>query len=173
MIIIDIETSGLDERENCMLSLGAVEFETGQEFYGECKTYTDSIISEQALAVNGFTYAQANDPTKRVPHELILDFCRWAVELKHGQLLAGQQVGSFDIRFVKWIFDHNYLSSVGIKWPFGYRSLDLHSVAYAKWRESLSLDGILVKLGLAPEVKPHNALTGAKLEAEALKRLLV
>jgi DNA polymerase III epsilon subunit-like protein len=171
MIILDIETSGLDERENCMLSLGAVEFETGLEFYGECKAYTDAIISEQALAVNGFTYAQANDPTKRVPHELLRNFCEWAIELKHGQLLAGQQVGSFDIKFIKRVFDHN-LSHTGIKWPFGYRSVDLHSLAWVKWRESLSLDGILVKLGLASETKPHNALTGAKLEAEAFKRLL-
>jgi len=171
MIVLDIETSGLDERTHSILSIGAVEFEDPtQEFYGECRTYTDSLISEQALVINGFTYAQANDRTKLLPHELVASFCQWAMKLQHGQLLAGQQVGSFDIKFVKYVFEHN-LPNAG-KWPFGYRSVDLHTLAWAKWKESLSLDGILVKLGLAPETKPHNALTGAKLEAEAFRQLL-
>lgn len=58
------------------------------------------------------------------------------------------------------------------KWPFGHRSVDLHSVAFAKLGKSLSLDGILQAVGLQPEPKPHNALTGARLERDAFKLLL-
>jgi DNA polymerase III epsilon subunit-like protein len=172
MIIIDAETSGLDERENCLLSIGAVEYETGEEFYGECRVYEESIITPEALAINGFTYEQARDRSKKLPHELVFDLYNWSMQLKYARLLAGQQVGSFDIKFIKWIFDYR-VGSPERKWPFGYRSLDLHSVAYAKFHESLSLDGILIKLGMNPEQKPHNALTGATLETEAFKRLLV
>ena len=34
------------------------------------------------------------------------------------------------------------------------------------------MDSILTLIGLDPESKPHNALTGAKLEAEAIRRIL-
>lgn len=37
---------------------------------------------------------------------------------------------------------------------------------------SLSMDSVLGLAGLEPEPKPHNALTGAKLEAEAIRRIL-
>ncbi len=66
---------------------------------------------------------------------------------------------------------------------FKKRSVDLHSVCYthmlvrgrnpAKEGTSIvSLDKVLEYVGLQPEPKPHNALTGAKLEAEAFSRLI-
>ncbi len=39
-------------------------------------------------------------------------------------------------------------------------------------RTDVKLDTILVYAGLPEETKPHNALTGAKMEAEAFSRLL-
>ncbi len=33
------------------------------------------------------------------------------------------------------------------------------------------MDGVLALVGLEPEPKPHNALNGARLEAEAIRRL--
>lgn len=169
MIVLDIESSGLDERDNCILSIGAVEYESDAEFYGECYAYDNKLISQAALDINGFTYAQATDKKKQSPHDLVYNFYKWSMERQYGQLLAGQQVGSFDIKFIKYIFD-NHLEN--IKWPYGYRSLDLHSVAFSKWCESLSLDQILVKCGLQPESKPHNALNGARLEKAAFKYIL-
>lgn len=173
MIIIDIETTGLDPLKHCMVSLGAVDYDTGDEFYGECRVYPGRTIDPFALGVNGFTEARClGQPTDQLPHSLYMDFLRWAViDTKREPLLAGQQVGSFDIRFLRAIADDPDQGIIPT-WPFGHRSVDLHSVAYAKLRKSLSLDGILQALGLAPEPKPHNALTGARLERDAFKLLL-
>ena len=71
------------------------------------------------------------------------------------------------------------------KYGLGYRSVDLHSVAFFHYlingkkipqksdgRSGLNLTAILDYVGLPPEEKPHNGLNGAKLEAEAFSRLI-
>ncbi len=178
MIILDIETGGLDPNKHALLSIGAVDYETGEEFYGECRAYkdypgfADDLIDDFALGVNGFTREQCHDVTKQWPHSLYMQFLYWAaIQKKRDLFLAGQQVGAFDIPFLKKVASDARHGIVPV-WPFGYRSVDLHSVAFAKLGKSLSLDGILQAVGLEPEPKPHNALTGARLEREAFKRLL-
>lgn len=178
MIILDIETGGLDPNRHALLSIGAVDYETGDEFYGECRAYKnypghqDDLIDDFALGVNGFTREQCHDSSKDFPHALYMRFLHWAVIAKKRDLLiAGQQVGAFDIPFLKKIASDPQQAIVPT-WPFGYRSVDLHSVAFAKLGKSLSLDGILQAVGLQPEPKPHNALNGARLERDAFKRLL-
>lgn len=173
MIILDIETTGLDPRKNCMVSLGAVDYDTGDEFYGECRIRRRSEVSPEAMAVNGFTFDQIMDQSKMDDVQLYMQFLHWAViAVQRGPLLAGQQVGSLDIPFIRTIANDPDSGDIIPVWPFGYRSVDLHSVAFAKLGKSLSLDGILIALGLTPEPKPHNALTGARLERDAFKRLL-
>jgi len=178
MIIIDVETGGLDPNKHALLSIGAVDYETGDEFYGECRAYQgyvahqDDLIDDFALGINGFTREQCNDVTKQWPHSLYMEFLHWAaIAKKRDLLLAGQQVGAFDIPFLKKIASDSHQGIVPT-WPFGYRSVDLHSVAFARLGKSLSLDGILTAVGLKPEPKPHNALTGARLERDAFKLLL-
>ena len=72
----------------------------------------------------------------------------------------------------------------GLRWEFGYRTVDLHSLGFAHYikrgrippikdrRTAISLDKILGYVGMPEEPKPHNALTGAKMEAEAFSRLI-
>lgn len=195
MIILDIETGGLDPQKNALLSIGAVDYNTGDEFYIEAyhSTIFAHRIDDAALAVNGFTreqIAQWDDKTRPIVEVAYVRFLKWCEG--RDLLIGGQQVGAFDLRFLKEI--HTSIESINHafdakgdgcmdgdihreaahikKWPFGHRSADLHSVAYAKLGKSLSLDGILQAVGLAPEPKPHNALTGARLERDAFKLLL-
>jgi DNA polymerase III epsilon subunit-like protein len=167
MIILDIETSGISPYKNGMLSLGAVDFNTKEEFYGECKLTEGREITPIALEINGFTVEQVNDPNKQSDVELYLAFCLWAQ--KREPLLAGHNIGHFDILFLEEI--HTRLPFEGEKFPFPYRTIDLHSVFYALYKESLSHDKICDRLGLPCEPKPHNALGGAKSEAEAFHTL--
>lgn len=167
MIIVDIETTGVDPLKNSIVSIGAVDFEKGDEFYIECCAIPDREIDEYALKINGFTKEQCLDTSKPSAEEAYKKFLWWTTDDRL-VMLAGQQVGSFDAKFLQHMHERCGLG----KWPFGHRTLDLHSVAYAKFGESLSLDGILQKLGLPPEPKPHNALTGARVEYAAFKKLL-
>lgn len=90
---------------------------------------------------------------------------------------------TFDVGFLHWTYRYRYFA-----WRFGRRTVDLHAVAYCRWlldpqmrlrvplkndrTSPLSLDAILSCLGLPPEPKPHNALTGARCAAEAFRRLM-
>lgn len=169
MITLDIETTGLDPVKNSIVSIGAIDFDSGETFYRECQIRPNTLVDEFALKVNGFSLEQISAISKKpYPYEIVSEFIDW-VQKFNDKLLSGQQVGSFDIPFIRYEFD-NYLRPQ--VWPFGHRSVDLHSIAFAKFKESLSLDGILRELGLYPEPKPHHALTGATLERRAFQLLL-
>lgn len=166
MIALDIETGGLDPEKNSILSIGAVHIESGDEFYVVCRNYPDRSVDDFALKVNGFTLAEANDETKVLPHVAYSILVDWA--LKHGDkhLLVGENLPSFDVQFLK-----NAQKLSVSPWIFGYRFLDLHSLTYSKFRKSVKMDEALILLGLPPEPKPHNALTGAKVTRDIYKKL--
>lgn len=167
MIIVDIETTGISPTKNSIVSIGAVDFEKGDEFYVECRAIQDREIDEYALNINGFTREQCLDKSKKSPEDAYKSFLWWATD-NRDVMLAGQQIGSFDALFLQ----HMHERCGFAKWPFGHRTVDLHSVAYGKFKKSMGLDDILKELGLAPEPKPHNALNGARLERDAFKLLL-
>jgi DNA polymerase III epsilon subunit-like protein len=167
MIIVDVETTGIDEHKHSLLSIGAVDYEKGDEFYIECHAFPSAEIDPISLEINGYTREQCLDMSKPSPVEAYKQFLWWTTDNRN-VLLAGQQVGSFDCKFLEFV---HKLAGLG-KWPFGYRTIDIHSLAYRKFKKSMNLDGILTSLGLEPEPKPHNALTGARKEAEALRLLL-
>lgn len=182
-IVLDIETGGLSPERNVLLSIGAVDYRTGDEFYIESRAIWQSQLDPKPLAVNGFTMEQALDDSKPTPIEAYLRFQQWAEG--RPSLLAGQQVGSFDILFLRAIHQSidRLVKGEGsppvpatvdgfLPWQFGHRSIDLHSISFSRFGESMSLDDILKACGLAPEPKPHNALTGARLERDAFKVLL-
>lgn len=168
MIVLDIETTGIDPKACSMLSLGAVDYDTGEEFYGECHVFTGAIVTEIALNINGFTLEEIHDASKPSPLNLYIRFTEWANKFSD-KLLAGHNIGHFDILFLEEC--HQRIANAG-KFPFGYRTLDLHSVAFAKLGKSLSHEGICDALGLPREPKPHNALAGARSERDAFKILL-
>lgn len=167
MIIVDIESSGLDPKEACMLSLGAVDDESGEEFYEESSLYVTSTVSEEALRINGFKLEDIQPDKKQPAHMLYWEFLDWSMQFKD-KTLGGQGIGHFDVLFLE---EYHKMIPSDIKWPFGYRSLDLHSVAFAVFRQSLSHKAICERLGILPEPIPHHALEGARSERKAFKEL--
>ncbi len=177
MIVVDIETSGVDPVKNSILSIGAVDFlDPTRVFYEECQVFEGAHISEEALAINGYTKEQAQDLNKQSDKELVEKFLEWAIGSKD-HTIAGQNP-SFDRDFLKYTAERYHLN-----WPLTKRTVDLHSVCYLhmiergieppleKNRSALNLDLVLAYVGMPAESKPHLAINGARLEAEAFSRL--
>lgn len=183
MIVLDIETSNANPYTGSILSIGAVELENpSNQFYGECRLEDGAEVDPRALAVNGFTVEQITDKTKCPAAELLQKFIAWYSSIAE-RTIGGHNVGYFDLRFLEVACTRYGLGTFGLK-DGNYRSIDLHTLGYSEYirrgmdipsrdgLSSLSMDSVLALVGLAPEPKPHNALNGAKLEAEAIHRIL-
>ena len=178
MIVVDVETTGIYPLKTSIVSVGALDFSNPRNtFYEECRIWEGAEIIQEALNINGFTREQITDPRKQSLEELMKKFLEWTSTIKN-ITLAGENP-SFDGGFLM-----NSAMRYGIEWPFGRRTLDLHSVRLAHHissekefpmknnRADLNLDRTLVYVGLPREPRPHNALVGAKFEAEAFSRLI-
>lgn len=196
MIVLDIETSGLDSGRNGIWQIGAVEFENpGNQFLQEGRIDDEDLVHPQALKVIEKTEAELRDSHKQTQQQLILNFLEWAGKCKN-KLPIGHNVG-FDLFFmqnkcIRYGFLDKFAESIG------KRSLDLHSIVQFLCFEKdkcfvLKEDGtggmplpkILEFCGLeddrkkvkdnlevSKEGKPHNALEDAKLTAECFSRLV-
>lgn len=178
MIVVDVETTGTRPDLHALVSIGAVDLESpGRRFYGECRAWDGAHIQPDALAVNGFTLEQVQDPSKPSLEELMgrfISFCKETPE---------RTLGGFNTAFDR-DFLQSAVSRCNFAWHFGHRVLDLHSFGWMHMKRSgmnppnrdgrsgLSADTVLQYCGLPPEPKPHNGLTGAMMEAEAFSRLL-
>lgn len=184
MIVLDIETSNANPYTGSILSIGAVELENPQnQFYGECRLEDGAEVDPRALAVNGFTVEQITDKTKCSVAELLQKFIEWYLSAPE-RTIGGHNVGYFDLRFLEVTCDRYELGTFGLR-NGNYRTIDLHTLGYSEYirrgmeipsRDGLSLlsmDSVLALVGLVPEPKPHNALNGARLEAEAINRILL
>lgn len=178
MIVLDIEASGTNYQKHSILSLGALDFDNPtNRLYLECQAWEGAHIDDEALAVCGFTRAEATDDTKITEGQLIAQFLSWADGVED-QTLAGQNV-SFDRDYVKAACER-----LGLNTPFAHRTIDTHSLAYMhlvthgrevptdKRHSALNLDRVLLYVGIPEEPEPHNALTGALSHAEVISRLL-
>jgi DNA polymerase III epsilon subunit-like protein len=169
MIVVDVETTGLDHDACGIISIGAVDYARPEiVFYGECDPFEFAVIEESALVVNGtLRYTFGNRGPETV---LLSDFYKWSKD-KECKVLIGFNVGQFDSQFLKSGF-----SRVGLPWIYGHRVIDLHSLYVAIRDPSLKergfcQDDIAKDVGLPKEPHPHNALTGAKWAAEVFHRL--
>lgn len=179
MIVIDVETTGLDSERHAVISLGAIDLENPEhEFYSECKIFDGADIDEDALIVNGFSRKDITDQSKQDPQVLMLAFLKYS-KLCKDSTLAGLNVGVFDLAFLE-----KTAKREGINWTFGRHTVDLHTLCYGHMRmngkpvplknkhSALNLARILEYVGLDSIEVPHHALEDAKLTAECISRLL-
>lgn len=184
MIVLDIETSWADPYSNSIVSIWAIELENPSNlFYEECRIFEWALIQDEALMVNWFSKEEITDVSKKSVNELLLSFMKWCDRIDD-RTIWWHNVGYFDLRFLEensnkcWLKNSFWL----INW--NYRTIDLHTVAYAYLTKnklqipfknnlsSLNLDFILSLVWLPSEPRPHNALNWAKYEAEAFSRFL-
>ena len=178
MLIVDLETTGIDPAKNSIVSIGAIDFlHPERTFYAECRPWNGALIDPDALEVNGFTEEQIMDESKKTLYEAMNEFITWVGQSER-QTLAGHNFG-FDWAFLKSTADIYNMS-----WRPHKRIVDLHSICYIDFlkrheepplkdkRTDLSFNKVLNYVGLPDEPKPHNALTGAKSAAESFSRII-
>ena len=180
MIIVDVETTGLNPKENSIVSIGAVDLsDPKRQFYIENRIWNGAEIYlgngllgyQPALSINGFSLEEINDGKKPALDEAMMKFINWAKECK--EKVIGGNNPYFDIDFLKASAE-----MYNLQWPFGDNAVDLKSLTYMHQIQrglnpgELKGKDCLIYVGLKPESIPHNALTGAKLKAEAISRIL-
>ena len=174
MIAVDVETSGINPRENALLSIGAVDMANpDNRFYIECRPFEGAVIEDEALQVNGFTREQIEGQSLS-ECEAVKEFVAWVKAVGIDKpLMCGQNV-TFDRDFIRHACERCEMRS-----PFNYRVVDIHSVAWyyitmngSRPPKNLSLNRILEMTGAGREPDPHNALTGAMCAAEVISRML-
>ncbi len=182
MIIVDVETTGYDAKKHSIVSIGAIDLENpDNQFYVENRIWDGSEIFEKdellaglrpALDINGFTVEQIKDKSKLSVSEAVKLFLEWS-EGCNIKLIAGHNP-YMDLEFLR-----NSALMHNIKWTLGYRTIDLHTAVYLNYKNrglnppvKLRAEECFNYVGLPDEPRPHNALNGAKFEAEAFSRLI-
>ena len=178
MIVLDVEASGLVADRHSILSIGALDLdEPTNQFYEECRIWDGAEVSEEALAVNGFSKEEIADGSKQSEGDLMRAFIAWATDRPEDRTLAAQNV-TFDRLFLEAA-----CARAGIEYPFAHRTLDVHSLVWMHMRSrgevppieshhsGINLSYALTYAGLPEEPKPHNALTGALCHAEVIARI--
>ncbi len=181
MIVLDIETTGVDPQKHAMIDIAALDFDNPNNiFHYPIRMFPNAKIQQEALDYNGFTVEEINNPKRPPIKQVLSDFLKWWQPIKD-RTFAGQNP-DFDVDFLK-----TNLRRCGFKTPISHRKLDQHTLAYftlfklkqpipleeTTRQSKLNSDWIMEFVGIPSEPKPHHsALNGVLWEAEAFSRLL-
>ncbi len=177
MIVVDLETSGLDSVKNGIWQIGAVDLDNPENlFLEESRVDDEDEVSSGALRVIGKTELELRDKSKQSQKQLLENFFKWCegISVKNCVCQNPQfDMGFLDIKTKKY----------GLSWVFHYRSFDLHSIASLKYFQinkkflikqdysNMGLGNILSFVGMQDNRGAHNALEDAKLTAECFSRI--
>ena len=170
IISLDLETSGTDENETTILSIGCVRFSDNKSFYADVR-HKSLNVTPEAMRVNGIEITTVDDP-KRIPMGGVdIDFRAWLRSdqfYKEGKTYTlipmGMNVGTFDMKFVR-----KYLPKSAAL--FGYRSMDLNAMIFAEAtrtdvpfrqvKRAAKVLGTSYAHDHVPDLGPHHALWDA------------
>jgi len=188
MIVLDIETSGLDFVRNGVWQIAAIDLHTGKQFLSEGRIDDDDEIlmsadprslvpTKSVFDVVGKTEDQLKDKKKQSQKALIEEFFGWLKDADEKNFVC--QNPQFD-----WGFLTVKARKYELKIPFHFRAFDIHSIAQTKYfqvkgkflmdgnHSGMNLTKVLKFCGMKDERKKHNALEDAKLTAECFSRLM-
>jgi DNA polymerase III epsilon subunit-like protein len=190
MIVLDIETSGLNPEEHGIWQIGAFEIENPNNYFiEEGRIDSEDKIGEGALLVTGKTKEDFLNINKQPQKELLKNFFEWCKNAGIKNCLC--QNSQFDLGFVM-LKARKY----GLEIPLHHRAFDLHSIAQMKYYSinkrfllkedysAMNLPSILEfcgmkderrqvgKEGIVVEGKEHNALEDCKLTGECFSRIV-
>lgn len=183
ILVVDLETTSLDAKRGSILQIGAVWLSGAEgEIELNCRAWDGAELQAKALECNGCSEARCLNPALMKEGEALAQFFKWiratgGLESDVAFMLAG----------LNPFFDRGFLLQAWVRaglrkadFPIRHRLFDLHSLAveYAlKTGEPVPsrgfyTDEIYALLDMPEEPKPHTALTGARMEADAIHKLL-
>jgi len=178
MIVVDIETSGLNPMKNGIIELAAIKLESPEIFYHNyCRLDRDDEIDSKALEINGQTEEDIRSLRRPTQKQVLNDFFNW-IKYFGEFYIAGENIGNFD-----WMFIKTKADKYGLNFPLQYRTYDLNTLAQVKYerifgrplviggKSNMDLTKILEFVGMRDNRKNHTALEDCKLEAECISRL--
>jgi DNA polymerase III epsilon subunit family exonuclease len=177
LVVIDVETGGLDDREHSILSLGAVIWTDGvlSEPFHMFIREENMVTTPDAMRVNGIT---DNDMAHAMsPSFVVSAFEDWlhSHSVYGRPTLGGHNIAGFDMGFVKRLY-----KLAGKKFPFDYHVQDTMVLAGAlRFADRLSVSNVkLDTLCSHFDIKireigtPHNAAEDALATAKLFTALL-
>ena len=187
ILLLDLETGGLDSAKSPILEIGAVWLHDDAEFFRCTRSTRRTTIGPDALRVNGLTPETNADTSRILDTSAACELVGWVksrtIEPRSVKL-CGWNV-HFDLRFLT-----DALTRAGIPigtTPFSHQVFDLHSALLLdRLRENSACDPALYGsrtilsggdhgsklIGIPEEAKPHNALAGA-LWAKSIAQKLI
>jgi len=196
MIILDLESSGINTGKAGIWQIGAIEFENPKnQFLEEGRIDNEDKVVEGAIKVTGKTEEEMRDKNKQSQKQLILNFLEWAKTCEE-RVVMGHNVG-WDISFIQnKCLEHDIIDQ--FREVMSQRSIDLHTLAQIKKIEkegkfstaenkksNMNLSKVMEFCGLSDnrislqsdgeikkEGKIHDALEDCKIEGECYSRLI-
>ncbi|MFH1787636.1 MAG: 3'-5' exonuclease [archaeon] len=195
MIVLDIESSGVDTGKCGIWQIGAFEIENPEnQFLEESRIDDEDLVEEGAIKITGRSEEEMRNSNKQSQKQLILNFLEWAKRCKD-RIIIGHNIG-WDFNILQNKCSRYEISNQFIK-TIGYKGLDTYSIAQLEHLETkgdfaikedgrgdMGLHKVLEFCGIKDnriildgnevekEGKPHNALEDAKLTGECFNRLV-
>ncbi len=178
MIVVDIETSGIDMQKSGIWQIGAIELENLDNFFFEDGRIDDEdMVNLDSLKITGMSEEELRDKKKQSQRQLLSNFFRWAVKIKNNDCICQNPV--FD-----WSFLNFKAEKYGIRFPLFYRTLDLHSIAQLRHHQlngkfliknnlsDMGLSNIIAFCGMKDGRIVHNAIEDARITGECFWRIV-
>ncbi len=129
MIVLDIETSGMDFLKCGIWQIGAIDLENPEnQFLEESRIDDEDIVTESAKKITGKTETELRDVKKQSQKQLLKRFFEWCEKAKVKNFIC--QNPQFDTTFLIL-----KAKKYDLKYPFHYRTFDLHSIASLKYKQ--------------------------------------
>lgn len=181
LLIIDVETTGVNPDTSSIIQLGACVF--NKNGYLEPYTFNEYILpytsewTEEAEKTHQITHGQLLKKGKPLI-KVLEKFEQWASNYMLGELKQkfwlAQWSAGFDVSMLKKAYE-----SLGNKYPFHYRAFDIASVVRlelarrGRLHQKCGEDICAIKLGIkVDETKLHDALYDAQLSGKMLEEII-
>lgn len=180
LLIIDLETTGLDSEINGIISIAAKLYNSERKvlssFNSNCNP-EDSEINLGALKVNRFSIS--NIKSSKSEKDIILSFCDWLLSIKTDtELVLGGHNPHFDLGFIKTKLRKYNIS--GFDQAVSHRVIDTAAIGrflvlsgILPSNSKISLKDLALTLNLEYDhTKHHNAEYDVELTAKLLFKMI-